>query len=105
MRRDWKLLATMASLPLGSIGWILDQIGRAQTVKDLPIIKWALSPVFPPIVFSVGVVFYAWHWIELKTRRQDAGFRLDASERKTAKRRAILAATLAILIIVVAPLL
>jgi hypothetical protein len=104
-RKYWKPIFGFIWLLLSLVPWILDQIGRLQTLTDLPIFSWISSRYFPPISFSVAVVALGWAYYDMMIRKQPAGFGLDLEKRSQIRTPTILTVSTIILVVVIVPIL
>lgn len=83
MRRWWKAIAAVLFLLLGWLRGLIEVIGDAQTVSDLPIyLKWLISPYVSLSAIGAGAVFIGWLYYDHKIRRGSAGFLSDPQDRK-----------------------
>ena len=74
MRRYWKPIAGITLFIFGIARWIIDIIGKAQVVSDLPIVRWILHPYFPPVAFVLASVLVGWGYYDIAVRKHPAGF-------------------------------
>jgi hypothetical protein len=94
MRRYWKGVVGFILLPLSNLGWILDQVGRAQTVRDLPLLSWILSPYFSPIAFLGASILIARAYYEIRIKKEQAGFQAVPKNKSTYRIQAISGVTI-----------
>jgi hypothetical protein len=98
-----KPVVTAILLLLTPIQWILDIVGRVQTVRDLPI-RWVLHPLFPPIAFCLAVLIGAWAYFDFRIKKEPAGFANSPENKRRYATQAILGSAVVITAIIVAPL-
>ncbi len=104
MRRYWKALVAVLFFPFSIIKWILDQVGRAQTVRDIPILAWILSPYFSPVVFSVAVIMGFWAWYDVRVKKDQAGFLAVTGNKRRFKKQAVFGVAITLFLFIVTPL-
>lgn len=101
MRKYWKGLLGVGLLAVSHLGWILDQFGRADMLRNLPVLNWILSPYFPPVAFIGCVVFIGWAYYDIAIHKEPAGFGLDVKKRHRIRRN-IASVALAVIVMFVA---
>jgi hypothetical protein len=99
VRKLWKPVVTVILLLLTPIQWILDIVGRVQTVRDLPI-RWVLHPLFPPIAFCLAVLIGAWAYFDFRIKKEPAGFANSPENKRRYATQAILGTAVAIAAII-----
>jgi hypothetical protein len=104
VRKWWKSAVAIFLTVLGPVRWIVDTIGRAQTVSDLPFVKYLLHPYFPPMAFTAAVLFGAWAYYDLRMKKEHAGFIGTPENKNRYRKQAISGAVVVLAVIVVAPL-
>jgi hypothetical protein len=90
-------------LLLTPIQWILDTVGRIQTVRDLPI-NWVLHPLFAPIAFCLAVLIGAWAYFDFRIKKEPAGFANSPENRRRYATQASLGAAVVITAFIASPL-
>jgi hypothetical protein len=104
MRKWRKAIAGILLVLLSTLKWIVDQIGRAQTVSDLPVMNWLLHPWFPPIGFTCAAILICWGYYDIKIKKEKAGFVAIPENKKRYRKQAIALAGLSIFVVVMLPL-
>jgi hypothetical protein len=105
VRRFKKLAGAGFIALLSHAKWALDQFSTAQTLREIPVVKWIFHPWFSPIAFSGAVVLFAWGYYDLRTRKEQAGFAVRPESKSTYRKQAILGAILCLFLFVAVPLL
>ena len=105
MRRWWKAVAGLVLAALGYLRGFIDLVGEAQTVSDLPVLKWFVHPLFSLAAIGGACVFAAWVYYDLRLKRGQAGFVGTPGSKRRYRNQAIIGAALALTTLVVAPLL
>lgn len=104
MRKYSKPLVAALLFLLSVLRWILDQMGRAQTVKDLPIIAWILSPYFSPMAFTIAVIIGFWAYYDIRLKKEPAGFAAIPKNKRRYRIQAIAGAAIVLVLFIVIPL-
>jgi hypothetical protein len=104
VRKWWKTGLTIALALLVPVRWVLDNIGRAQTVSDLPLLKYLLHPYFPPAAFTGCILVGTWAYYELRMKKEQAGFMGMPQNKSRYQHQAILGGATALAVFIIAPL-